>query len=231
VSCIAAGAVAVATLVLLLRAGWLPSFDTIKANHAVLAEAYGRRPALVAAAFVAGYVAWAALALPAAVLLTLLAGAVFGTWLGTLLVSVASTVGAAIAFLSTRTLLRDALRRRAGARLAAIDRGVARDGAAYLLMLRLVPLLPFFMCNPLMGLTPMRLRTFCWATLVGMLPGTLLYVNAGTQLARLESVDGILSPTVFASLAALGLLPLLARRFAAALASRSGRLRRSDAPG
>lgn len=210
----------VATAFVMLDLGRFLSFDAVKSSQADLARAYAERPVVFLAGFFALYVAAAALSLPGALLLTLLAGALFGVGIGTVLVSFASTAGATLAFLAARTLFRDAVRRRAGPRMAAIDRGVARDGALYLLTLRLVPIFPFFLVNPVMGLTPLRVRTFWWASQLGMLPATALYVNAGTQLARLESASGILSPMVLGSLAALGLLPLLGRWLADTLSSR-----------
>jgi uncharacterized membrane protein YdjX (TVP38/TMEM64 family) len=154
------------------------------------------------------YAAVTALSLPAAAVLSLAAGALFGRWLGTGVVSLAATAGAALAFLSSRYLLRDLVRRRFGDRLGPLNRGVERDGAYYLFGLRLVPLFPFFLVNLGMGLTPMRLRTFVWVSLLGMLPGAFLYVNAGTALAVIDLPKDVLSPAVLASLALLGVVPL-----------------------
>ena len=126
--------------------------------------------------------------------------------------SLAATVGGTLAFLCTRYLFRDWVRQRFGDRLATVNRGVERDGACYLLALRLVPFVPFFLVNLGMGLTPMRVRTFLWASLLGMVPGTFLYVNAGTELGRLTSPLGILSPNVLLSLTLLGVVPLVLRR-------------------
>ncbi len=152
------------------------------------------------------------LSLPGAALMTLVAGAVFGLLWGTVIVSFASSLGATLAFLASRFLLRDAIQGRFGDKLRAINAGVEKEGAFYLFTLRLVPAFPFFVINLVMGLTPMKTRTFYWVSQVGMLAGTLVYVNAGTQLARLESVKGILSPGLLASFAALGLFPLVAKK-------------------
>ena len=176
-----------------------------------LAALLDRRPALVVGGFFLLYVATTALSLPGAAILTLAAGAIFGLGLGTLVASFASTIGATLAFLSSRFILRDWVQRRFGARVAAIDRGIDRDGAFYLLSLRLIPLFPFFLINLAMGLTRMRLGTFFLVSQVGMLPGTLVFVNAGTQLAAIRSTSDILSPTLIGSFALLGLFPLLAR--------------------
>jgi len=152
------------------------------------------------------------LSLPGATLLTLAGGAIFGLLWGTLIVSFASTIGATLAFLIARFLLRDWVARRFGQRLAAVDEGVRRDGGFYLFTLRLVPVFPFFLVNLLLGLTAMKARTFYGVSQLGMLAGTVVYVNAGTQLARLDSLAGILSPSLLASFALLGVFPLLARK-------------------
>jgi uncharacterized membrane protein YdjX (TVP38/TMEM64 family) len=158
------------------------------------------------------YVGVTALSLPSAAVLSLVAGALFGRWLGTGVVGLAATCGATLAFLTSRYLLRDFVQRRFGDRLGLVRQGVERDGAYYLFGLRLVPLFPFFLVNLGMGLTRMRLRTFVWVSLLGMLPGTFLYVNAGTALAAIDSPRDVLSPAVLASLALLGLAPLGLRR-------------------
>jgi pyruvate/2-oxoglutarate dehydrogenase complex dihydrolipoamide dehydrogenase (E3) component/membrane protein DedA with SNARE-associated domain len=145
-------------------------------------------------------------------LLTLAGGAVFGVLWGTLIVSFASTIGATLAFLMSRFLLRDWVEKRFGQRLAAIDQGVRREGALYLFTLRLVPVFPFFLVNLLLGLTGMKARTFYWVSQIGMFAGTVVYVNAGTQLGKLESLSGILSPGLLGSFVLLGIFPLIARR-------------------
>lgn len=163
------------------------------------------------AAFFAGYVVVTALSLPFAVWMTLAAGALFGFWQGLLIVSFASSLGATVAFLASRYLLRDWVRDRLGARAAAIDDGMRRDGPFFLFSLRLIPVIPFFAVNLLMGLTPIRALTFYLVSQAGMLAGTAGYVNAGTQLAQLDSLSGIVSPALLASFALLGLFPWIAR--------------------
>jgi uncharacterized membrane protein YdjX (TVP38/TMEM64 family) len=158
------------------------------------------------------YVAVTALSVPVAVILSLTAGALFGRWLGTAVVSLAATLGATLAFFTSRYLFRDWVQQRFGDRLAPLQRGVDQDGPYYLFTLRLVPAVPFFLINLGMGLTRMRAATFAWVSLLGMLPGTFLYVNAGRELSRIESPRGLLSPSVLVSLALLGVAPLLFRK-------------------
>lgn len=184
-----------------LKSG-MDSFTTVRESH----------PLLTAGAFFAIYVLVAALSLPGAAALTLAAGALFGLLWGGLIVSFASSIGALFAFLASRYLLRDRIQARFGERLAVINRGIAEDGAFYLFTLRLVPLFPFFLINLLMGLTPIRAVIFYWVSQVGMLAGTLVYVNAGTQLAGVTSLSGILSPTLLLSFVLLGIFPLLAKQ-------------------
>ena len=205
-------------LVLALVAGFFASglhrqldLDTLKAGMAGFAAWRETSPILVAALYFAAYVAVTALSLPGAAVMTLAGGALFGLGWGLLIVSFASTIGATLAFLVSRHLLRDSVHARFGARLRAIDEGIARDGAFYLFSLRLVPAFPFFLINLLMGLTPIRTRTFYWVSQLGMLPGTLVYVNAGTELGAVDSLAGVLSPGLVASFVLLGLFPLLAR--------------------
>jgi pyruvate/2-oxoglutarate dehydrogenase complex dihydrolipoamide dehydrogenase (E3) component/uncharacterized membrane protein YdjX (TVP38/TMEM64 family) len=188
------------------------SLDALKAQQAALGDWYAREPVTVIAIYLAVYIAATALSLPGAVILTLAGGAVFGLLVGTVLVSFASSIGATLAFLVARYVGRDSVRQRFGARLAEIDRGIARDGAFYLFTLRLVPLVPFFVINLLMGLTAMKARTFYAVSQLGMLAGTLVYVNAGTQLARIDSLQGILSPALIGSFVLLGVFPLIARK-------------------
>lgn len=166
---------------------------------------------LMLAAYVAAYILMAALSVPGAAILTLAGGALFGVLLGTLAVSIASTIGATLAFIAARFLFRDTIQQRFGKRLKTINDGVARDGAFYLLALRLVPAFPFWMINLVMALTPIRTWTFFWVSQIGMLPATIVYVNAGTQLAQIESTADILSPGLIGAFVLLGLLPLILR--------------------
>jgi pyruvate/2-oxoglutarate dehydrogenase complex dihydrolipoamide dehydrogenase (E3) component/uncharacterized membrane protein YdjX (TVP38/TMEM64 family) len=169
-------------------------------------------PYLVSGIFFVVYVAVTALSLPGAAILTLTAGALFGLGWGLVLVSFASSIGATLAFLVSRFILRDTVQQRFGGRLRTFNEGIERDGAFYLFALRLVPLFPFFLINLLTGLTPLKTRTFYWVSQIGMLPGTAVYINAGTQLAGLESLAGIMSPSLLLSFALLGIFPLIARK-------------------
>ena len=195
----------------LLDLGRFLTLDTLKAQQDVIAEIYSDDPLLVIGIFVLAYIALTALSFPGAAILTLAAGAVFGVVTGTIIVSFASTIGATLAFLASRTVLRDWVQSRFGDRLKTVNAGVERDGAFYLFSLRLVPIFPFFLVNLLMGLTPMRTRTYFWVSQLGMFLGTIVYVNAGTQLAQIESLSDIASPGLLASFAALGLLPWIGR--------------------
>lgn len=185
--------------------------ETLRAQLALVADLRRDRPVATAAGFAALYVAATALSLPVAVWLSLAAGALFGFWQGLALALLASAAGATLACLVARTLARDAVRSRLGTRMAAIEAGLARDGALYLFTLRLIPVVPFFAVNLLMGLTRIRLWTFFWVSLAGMLAGTAIYVNAGTRLARLDSLSGLISGPVLASFAALAAFPWVAR--------------------
>lgn len=187
------------------------SLEALKARQANLASLVDNRPLLALGGFFSLYVAVTALSLPGAAILTLAAGAVFGLLLGTLIVSFASVAGASLAFLSSRYLFRDWVRKRFGKRIEAMDRGIAKDGAFYLLTLRLIPAFPFFLINLAMGLTGMRLVTFAVVSQIGMLAGTIVYVNAGTQLAAIESTGDILSPALIGSFVLLGIFPLVAK--------------------
>ncbi|MCB2022969.1 MAG: FAD-dependent oxidoreductase [Burkholderiaceae bacterium] len=196
------------------------SLEAIKSRQAELEAWRAAQPLVAALLFFAGYVAVTALSLPGAAVMTLAAGAVFGLGWGTLIVSFGSSIGATLAFLTARWLLGDWVKARFGERMAAINAGVERDGAFYLFTLRLVPVFPFFLINLAMGLTAMRPRTFYWVSQLGMLAGTLVYVNAGTQLARIESLSGIVSPGLLGSLVLLGVFPLVARKIVDAVQAR-----------
>ncbi|MDD2739676.1 MAG: FAD-dependent oxidoreductase [Methylomonas lenta] len=188
------------------------TLDSLKAQQSAIADYRQNHALLAIVLYSALYIAVTALSLPGATILTLAGGAVFGVLWGTLIVSFASSIGATLAFLAARFLLRDWFKARFSARLQAIDEGMQRDGAFYLFTLRLVPLFPFFMINLAMGLTPIKTRTFYWVSQIGMLAGTLVYVNAGTQLAKIDSLSGILSPALLGSFALLGVFPLMAKK-------------------
>jgi dihydrolipoamide dehydrogenase len=189
------------------------SLDYLKAQQGAIQAQYQAAPALTIAIFALVYIAVTGLSLPGAAILTLLAGALFGLVVGTLVVSFASTIGATLAFLTARFILRDSVQAKFGDKLKPINDGVAKEGAFYLFALRLVPAFPFFIVNLVMGLTPIRVWTYFWVSQVGMLAGTIAFVNAGTELAKLTSLKGILSPTLIASFAVLGIFPLLAKAF------------------
>jgi pyruvate/2-oxoglutarate dehydrogenase complex dihydrolipoamide dehydrogenase (E3) component/uncharacterized membrane protein YdjX (TVP38/TMEM64 family) len=188
------------------------SLDALKAQQAAIESYRQAHPGLTAGIFFAIYVVVTALSLPGATVMTLAGGAIFGLLWGTVLVSFASSLGATLAFLASRFVLRDWVAARFGQRLQSIDDGIRREGGFYLFTLRLVPVFPFFVINLLMGLTPMRAATFYWVSQLGMLAGTLVYVNAGTQLAGIDSLRGILSPGLLASFALLGVFPLIAKK-------------------
>lgn len=187
------------------------SLENFKASQADIVAAKDANPALYIAGFFLLYVAVTGLSIPGAAIMSLVAGALFGVVLGTLIVSFASTMGATLAFLSSRYLLRDWVQGKFGERLRAVDDGLEKDGAFYLFTLRLIPVFPFFVINLLMGLTRIKTGTFFWVSQIGMLPATIVFVNAGTQISRIESTAGLLSPTLIASFAALAFFPWAAK--------------------
>jgi pyruvate/2-oxoglutarate dehydrogenase complex dihydrolipoamide dehydrogenase (E3) component/uncharacterized membrane protein YdjX (TVP38/TMEM64 family) len=196
------------------------SLAYIKGAQAEFAALYAARPALVIAVYMLIYIVVFATALPVGAVLTLVGGALFGLAVGTVVVSFASAIGATLSFLAARYLLADVVRGKFGSRLAEIDKGVAREGAFYLFTLRLLPVLPPGIINVAFGLTKMRTWTFHWVSQLGMLAGTIVYVNAGTQLGKLESARGILSPGLGLSLVLLGIFPLLAKKIIDAVKAR-----------
>ncbi|MEQ1531802.1 MAG: FAD-dependent oxidoreductase, partial [Methylococcales bacterium] len=195
------------------------SLDNLKSQQAAIADYRSNHPLSAILIYMLIYIAVTGLSLPGATVMTLAGGAVFGLFWGTLIVSFASTIGATLAFLAARYLFRDAVSNRFGDRLSTVNSGIAKDGAYYLFSLRLVPLFPFFVINMVMGLTPIKTATFYWVSQIGMLAGTIVYVNAGTQLAQLESLAGILSPGLLLSFALLGVFPLLAKQVTAAISA------------
>ena len=206
---------AVAALVVVYFAfdlGQYFSLEYVKRRQADFSALYAQHPWAVTGAFFALYVVVTGLSLPGAAILTLVAGAIFGLLVGTIIVSFASSIGATLAFLVSRYVLRDSVQGKFGARLVDINKGIEKDGAFYLFTLRLVPLIPFFVINLVMGLTRMKTGVFYLASQIGMLAGTIVYVNAGTQLARIESLRGILSPGLLGSFVLLGLFPLIAKK-------------------
>ncbi|MEX2515596.1 MAG: dihydrolipoyl dehydrogenase [Gammaproteobacteria bacterium] len=172
---------------------------------------YAAQPVLVASIFFTGYVVITAVSLPGAAIMTLAAGALFGLVTGIILVSFASTIGATLAFLIARYILRDSVQQRFGDRLKRINAGIEKDGALYLFTLRLVPAFPFFLINILMALTTLKAWTFYWVSQLGMLAGTIVYVNAGTQLAQVSAVGDLLTPGLIGAFILLGIFPWIAR--------------------
>jgi uncharacterized membrane protein YdjX (TVP38/TMEM64 family) len=187
------------------------TLDTFHAGGETFDVWYAQHPWLVITVYFAIF-AVATLFLPIAALMAVVAGALFGFWKGAPIASLAAALAATLAFWLSRFILHDSVQRHFGERLAAVNAGMAKDGAFYLLSLRLVPVIPFFAINLVMGLTPIKTRTFYWVTQLGMLAGILIYVNAGTELAEVDSMADILSPGLIGSLALLGVLPLLARK-------------------
>jgi len=194
--------------------------EFFRSKQSAIEEFRSANPLAAAGIFFAIYVAVTGLSVPGAAILSLAVGAVFGLLWGTLIVSFASSMGATLAFLSSRFLFREWVRSRFGDRLRAIDAGLEKEGAFYLFALRLVPAFPFVLVNLLMGLTPIRTRTFYWVSQIGMLPATIVYVNAGTQLATIKSISGILSPALIGSLVLIGIFPLAAKYVVGSLKGR-----------
>ncbi len=188
------------------------SLDYLKQSQAGFADLYAQRPLMVVASYFGVYVLVTALSFPGAAILTLAGGAIFGLGWGLLIVSFASTMGATLAFLTARFVLRDSIEAKFAKRLTDINQGIQKDGAFYLFTLRLVPLVPFFVINLVMGLTTMRVWVFYVVSQLGMLAGTAVFVNAGTQLSQVASLKGILSPALIGSFVLLGVFPLLARK-------------------
>jgi dihydrolipoamide dehydrogenase len=216
----------IATIIILIIAFFafdLQRFLTLgylKGQQAAFAEFYAANRLLTIALYFVLYVAVTALSLPGAAVMTLAGGALLGFWTALVTVSFASTIGATLAFLVSRFLLRDWVQGKFGDKLKAINEGVEREGSFYLFTLRLVPLFPFFVINLVMGLTPMRTLAYYGVSQLGMLPGTAVYVNAGTQLGQIESAAGILSPGIIISFVLLGIFPLIAKRIIAVVKRR-----------
>ncbi|MBF4424893.1 TVP38/TMEM64 family protein [Vibrio anguillarum] len=196
---------------LIVNFGHYLTLDNAKAQQMLLNEYISQNVISAALIYFSLYIVLTAFSIPGAAVVTLLGAALFGFWTSLLLVSFASTIGATIAFLSSRFLLREWIQTKFGQKLQTINQGVAKDGAFYLFSLRLIPVFPFFLINLLMGLTPISTARFYLISQLGMLPGTAVYLNAGTQLAEIESLSGIVSPSVLLSFALLGLFPILTK--------------------
>jgi len=188
------------------------TLEYIKLSQSKLQELYLGNRVLVIISYMVIYIAVTALSLPGAVVLTLAGGGLFGLMVGTLAVSFASSIGATLACLVSRFFLREWVQNKFGDKLTTINNGVEKEGAFYLFSLRLVPIFPFFMINLLMGLTRMRLSTFYWVSQIGMLAGTIVFVNAGKELAKIDSLSGIMSPGLLGSFVVLGLFPITVKK-------------------
>jgi uncharacterized membrane protein YdjX (TVP38/TMEM64 family) len=196
------------------------TLDSMKEQRNQLLALYTNNPLATIFIYMGIYIAVTALSLPGAAVMTLVGGAIFGVLLGTVVVSFASTIGATLAFLFARFLLRDWVQKKFGSHLSAFNEAFKREGAYYLFTLRLIPAVPFFVINLVMGLTPVKAITFFFVSQVGMLLGTIAYVNAGTQLSQLNSLRGIISPEILLSFVFLGILPLISKKVVAGIAAR-----------
>jgi dihydrolipoamide dehydrogenase len=192
--------------------GRYANLEYIKAQQSAISSYYQANPIQTAAVFFAVYVLVAATSFPGAAILTLVAGAIFGLLWGTVIVSFASSIGATLAFLASRLLFRDGMQKKFGDKLKAINDGVAKEGGFYLFTMRLVPAFPFFVVNLVMGLTPIKTTTFYWVSQLGMLAGTIVFVNAGLQLSQITSLQGILSPGLIGAFVLLGIFPIIAKK-------------------
>ncbi len=196
-------------------AWWLPddwlTLDNLKARQVDIEAYRAANPVIAVLVYCTVYILVTAASIPGAVFLTLLGGAIFGLFYGSIWVSISSTIGATLAFLLSRFFFQGAVRQKFGERLKTIEENFARDGAFYLFSMRLVPAIPFFAINLLMGLTPIRVSHYMLASWFGMLPATIVYVNAGTQLSKLDSLAGILSPPLVISFLLLAAFPYIAR--------------------
>ena len=187
----------------------------IKESGQEYAELYKEHKALVIAGYMMIYILATSLSLPGAVVLTIAGGALFGLLTGTIIVSFASTIGATLACFVSRFFLRNWVEQKFSDKIGKVNEGIKKEGAFYLFSLRLIPIFPFWLINLVMGITKMRLVTFYWISQVGMLPATVVYVNAGKELARIDSLKGILSLELLGSFALLGIFPLAAKRIIA----------------
>ena len=205
-------AVSLATAFFLSGATQYLTLEYLKSQKESFSIFYENNQLATIAIYFISYVAVTALSLPGAAIMTLAGGAIFGLSLGTLVVSFASTIGATLAFLVARYVLKDTVQDKFGDKLGTINRGIEKEGAFYLFTLRLIPAFPFFIINLVMGITPIRTIVFFFVSQVGMLPGTIVYVNAGTQLAKIDSLKGILSIELIGSFVLLGIFPILAKK-------------------
>lgn len=188
------------------------SLAYLKSSQESFAAIYAEHQVSVIGIYMAIYIIATALSLPGAAVLTLAGGALFGLWVGIIVVSFASTIGATLACFVSRFILRDWVQNKFGDKLRTINRGIENEGTFYLFTMRLIPAFPFFMINLVMGLTKMPLFTFYWVSQIGMLAGTIVYINAGKELAKIDSLSGILSPGLIISFVILGLFPITVKK-------------------
>jgi len=196
----------------------------IKASQDKFALLYTEHPVLAIGSYMALYVLITSVSLPGAAVLTLLGGALFGLWVGTLVVSFASTIGATLACFVARFLLRDWVQNKLGDKIEPVNKGIEREGAFYLFTLRLIPVFPFWAINLVMGLTKIPLRTFYWVSQIGMLAGTIVYINAGNELAKINSLSGIVSPGLIFSFVLLGIFPITVKKLMSLYKVRFGKV-------
>ena len=188
------------------------TLESLKGQKDTFISFYSENTGLTMIVYTLAYIAVTGLSLPGAAIMTLAGGAIFGVFLGTVIVSFSSSIGATCAFLVSRYLLKESVQKKFGDKLSSINEGIEKEGAFYLFTLRLVPAFPFFMINLVMGITPIKTAVFFVVSQLGMLPGTIVYVNAGTQLAKVESLGDILSVQLIGSFVLLGVFPLLAKK-------------------
>jgi uncharacterized membrane protein YdjX (TVP38/TMEM64 family) len=209
---IIAGILMLVALFQIFDLGQYFSLEYLKSSRESLLVLYAENTLLVIGAYFVIYVLITALSLPGAVVMTLAGGAIFGLVTGTIIVSFASTIGASLACLVSRFLLQDWVQSRYGDKLSSINEGIEKEGAFYLFTMRLIPAFPFFLINLALGLSKLPVRTFYWVSQLGMFPGTIVFVNAGKELGKLDSLSGILSPSLLLSFALLGILPLALKK-------------------
>lgn len=196
----------------ILGLGQYLTLSYIKSSQARFSALYTDHRLMVVAAYMVIYILVTSLSLPGAAIMTLAGGALFGLLTGAVIVSFASTIGATLACVVSRFVLRECVQKKFGDKLKVVNEGIEREGAFYLFTLRLIPIFPFWLINLVMGLTRMPLRTFYWVSQVGMLAGTIVYVNAGKELAKIDSLSGILSPGLILSFVVLGLFPITTKK-------------------
>ncbi len=220
---IAAAIIVAIVLFKVFGLGQYLTLDYLKASQDKFSQLYGEHRLAVIISYMLIYITVTGLSLPGAVVMTLAGGALFGFWIGLVIVSFASTIGATLACFVARFLLRDWVQKKFGEKLSTINKGIEREGPFYLFSLRLVPIFPFFVINLAMGLTNMKLITYYWVSQLGMLPGTMVYVNAGKELGQIDSLSGILSPGLIISFVILGLFPITAKKLLTYYHKKTGR--------